>query len=390
MTAAAAARRRAALGLGLTQTLAWGASYYLPAILAAPMARDLGVSTPTVFAAFSVALLLTAALGPAVGRWIDRRGGRPALTASNLIFAAGLVGLALAQGPATLFAAWLVMGLGMATGLYEAAFAALAAAFGREARGPITGVALIAGFASTVCWPASAWMEAEFGWRGACLVWAALHLVFALPLNRLLAPPRAAPKARASDASDASAAPPAADAAWTSAALAFVFAATWIVSVGLAAHLPRLLEEAGATPAAALAAAALVGPAQVGARLLEFGLMRRMNPLVSARLACLAHPLGAAALAALGAPAAAALTVLHGAGNGVMTIAKGTLPLALFGPEGYGRRTGLLMAPARLGQAAAPLGFALLIDAWGAWTFAVTSGLMFAGFVVLMALGPRR
>lgn len=386
MSAAAAARRRAAFGLGLTQTLAWGASYYLPAILAEPMARDLGVATPTVFAAFSVALLLTAALGPAVGRWIDRRGGRPALTASNLLFAAGLVGLALAQGPVTLFAAWLAMGLGMATGLYEAAFAALAAAFGKEARGPITGVALIAGFASTVCWPASAWMEAEIGWRGACLVWAALHLVFALPVNRLLAPPRAAPKASAADATPA---PPAADAAWTSAALAFVFAATWIVSVGLAAHLPRLLEQAGAAPAAALAAAALVGPAQVGARLLEFGLMRRANPLLSARLACLAHPLGAAALAVFGAPAAAALTILHGAGNGVMTIAKGTLPLALFGPEGYGLRTGLLMAPARLGQAAAPLGFALLIDAWGAWTFAVTSGLMLAAFVALAALRSR-
>ena len=160
--------------------------------------------------------------------------------------------------------------------------------------------------------------------------------------------------------------------------LAFVFAATWVVSTGMAAHLPRLLLAAGASPAGAVAAAALVGPAQVAARLVEYGLMRRSHPLVSARVAAVLHPLGAAALAVF--------TVLHGAGNGLLTIAKGTLPLALFGPAGYGLRTGLLSAPARVAQAGAPLLFGVLLDWAGLGVLAVSAGLGLASAGALLLI----
>ena len=139
--------------------------------------------------------------------------------------------------------------------------------------------------------------------------------------------------------------------------LGFVFAATWFNSTAMAAHLPGLLREAGASTAVAIAAGALIGPAQVAARLLEFGLLRRVHPLVSTRLAAAAHPAAAVALLTFGGPAAYVFAVLHGAGNGILTIAKGTLPLALFGASGYGRRIGWLNAPARILQAAAPLIF---------------------------------
>ena len=169
--------------------------------------------------------------------------------------------------------------------------------------------------------------------------------------------------------------------------LAFVFATTWFVTGAMAAHLPRLLEAAGATPAASVAAAALVGPAQVAARVAEFGLLRRFHPLLSARLATLAHPVGAALLFLLGAPAAA-FTLLHGAGNGVLTIAKGTLPLAIFGPGGYGLRQGVLGAPSRFVQACAPFLFGLLIDAHGAASVAVSAVLSLCAFAALLALRP--
>src|SRR5262249_52853663 len=136
--------------LGLSQTLAWASSYYLPAILADPMAADIGVSRALVFGAFSGSLLIAAVVGPAVGRAIDRRGGRGVLVWSNLVLAAGLCALAVSPGPIWFLAAWAVLGLGMALGLYDSAFAALTAIYGREARGPITGITLIAGFASTV------------------------------------------------------------------------------------------------------------------------------------------------------------------------------------------------------------------------------------------------
>ena len=124
------------------------------------------------FGLFSGALLLSAVLGPPVGRAIDNRGGRGVLALSNLVLAAGLV----------------LLGVGMAMGLYDPAFATLTGLYGRAARGPITGITLIAGFASTIGWPLSAFLDAQFGWRAACLIWAALHIVIGLPLNRLLNP----------------------------------------------------------------------------------------------------------------------------------------------------------------------------------------------------------
>jgi len=379
--------------LGTAQTLAWASSYYLPAILAAPMARDLGVSTPTVFAAFSVALVVSAAVGPWAGRAIDQRGGRSLLMATSLVFALGLAVLGLAQGPLTLFAAWVLIGVAMGSGLYEAAFSTLVRLYGHEARNAITGITLIAGFASTVGWPLSTLLEAQVGWRGACLTWAALHLLLGLPLNAWL--PRAAaaqPTAAQSPLSAVIAdAPPATinpRPALTTALLSFVFAATWFTSTAMAAHLPALLQAAGATLAVAVGVGALVGPAQVAGRLLEFGVLRRVHPLLSARLAALAHPLGALALLAAGAPAAVLFALLHGAGNGILTIAKGTLPLVLFGVRGYGARQGWLMMPARLAQAAAPFLFGLALDRWGIGSLWLSVLLGLSAFVALMLL-PR-
>jgi len=372
--------------LGSAQTLAWASSYYLPAMLATPMARDLGVTAPTVFAAFSLALLVSAALGPFAGRAIDRWGGRPVLVGSNLVFALGLAGLGLAQGPTAMFAAWVLIGVGMACGLYEAAFAALVRLHGHESRNLITGITLIAGFASTVGWPLSTLLETQVGWRGACFVWAGLHLLLGVPLN--LALPRAAPQAPPPSVA-AAAAPQEPERAGRRRAaliLAFVFAVTWFVSTAMAAHLPRLLQAGGATLAAAVAIGALVGPAQVGGRLLEFGLLRHVHPLLSARLAALMHPVGATLLALLGAPLAALFAILHGAGNGILTIAKGTLPLVLFGPQGYGLRQGMLMVPARVAQASAPWLFGILLDRFGDGALWFSTALGLAAFAALLLL----
>ncbi len=379
--------RAVVLALGTAQTLAWASSYYLPAILAAPMAREFGVPTSWVFGAFSAALVLSALLGPAAGRTIDRRGGRDVLAASSLVLAAGLAGLAVAPGFPMLVLAWLVLGAGMAIGLYDAAFAALAGLYSRTARGPITGVTLVAGFASTVGWPVSALLEDAMGWRGACLVWAGLHLAVGLPLNRWL-PPATPPPAHEATAP---AAPPLAPPRGAMPLLAFVFAATWFVTGAMAAHLPGLLAAAGLSAAVAVAAGALIGPAQVAARVAEWGLLRKLHPVVSARLAALGHPLGAVTLVGLGGPAGAyAFALLHGAGNGVLTIAKGTLPLAVFGPGGYGARQGWLGAPARLLQAVAPFAFGLALERFGLGALWLTSGLSLAALVALLVLKAPR
>ncbi|HXO91047.1 MAG TPA: hypothetical protein VN849_09710, partial [Stellaceae bacterium] len=220
-------------------------------------------------------------------------------------------------------------------------------------------ITLIAGFASTVGWPISALLDQALGWRGACLGWAALNLFVCLPMNRLLIPRPAAPVQSAA-AEGAVPAP-----ANGMVVLAFVFGAVGFVTGAMAAHLPRLFELAGASSAAAIAAAALMGPAQVAARMFEFSVLKRLHPLVSTRLALLMHPLGAAFLGALGGPAASVFALLHGAGNGLLTISRGTLPLALFGPAGYGLRTGIIVAPARVTAARPPSCSVCCLTRWG-------------------------
>ena len=379
--------------LGTAQILAWASSQYLPAVLAAPMARSLGLGEPTVFAAFSVALGVSALAGPWAGRAIDRLGGRPVLMASNLVFALGLAVLGLASDAWVLFAGWMLLGLGMGCGLYEAAFSTLVRLYGPQARNAITGVTLFGGFASTVGWPLSAWMATHWGWREACFAWAALHLLLGLPLNAWL--PRAATVAPPPRSSGEATAPPppalqppvaVAQPRLALVLLALTFACTSFVTTAMAAHLPGVLQAGGVSLATAVALGALVGPAQVAGRLLELGVLRRLHALLTARLAALAHPLGAAALLLAGGTAAAPFALLHGVGNGMLTIAKGTLPLLLFGAHGYGARQGWLMLPARVVQALSPFLFGLALQRLGSAALGLSLALSLAAFGALLLL----
>jgi MFS family permease len=377
--------------LGTTQTIAWASSYYMPAILGSPIADALHLPTSVFFGLFSGALLLSAVVGPLVGRLIDRHGGRALLATSNLVIAAGLVILAAAHGIAGLVIAWAVLGAGIGMGLYDPAFAALTWLYGREARSSITigwpGITLIAGFASTIGWPVSAVFLHELGWRAAWLIWAGLNLLLAAPLNWLSIPRHGTPTGPRQAATELPAAEPPRAAMPI---LAFFFATTWFVQGAMAAHLPGLLQAAGASSTAAIAAAALVGPAQVGARLVEFGLLRSFHPIGSARLASVLHPIGAVFVVLFGAPGIFVFALLHGAGNGLITIAKGTLPLALFGPHGYGLRSGLLSAPARVLQSASPFLFGLLLDRVGIGAVGLSAGLCLAAFGSLFLLPHAR
>ncbi|MGI9215803.1 MAG: MFS transporter [Hydrogenophaga sp.] len=381
--------------LGSTQTLAWASSYYLPALLAAPLAAELGMAVTHVFGAFTLALVISALVGPAAGRAIDRHGGRAVLRVTNLLFAVGLGALGLAQAEWQVWAAWCVIGLAMGSGLYDAAFATLVRLYAVSARNAITGITLIAGFASTVGWPLTQWGLDTWGWRGACLGWAALHLLVGLPLHSLLpgAPVEHTPPVQTAvtpgQAHDAAAPTHPHAGTGVAAVLAAVFAIAWFTSTAMAAHLPLLLQAQGLSAPAALGVAMLVGPAQVAGRLLEFGLLRRAHPLLSSRFATAGHPIGVALLT-LGGPLGAWLfAVMHGMGNGILTIAKGTLPLVVFGAAGYGERQGWLMAPARISQAFAPVLFGLAMARWGGHALWLTAGLGLLALALLQGLALR-
>lgn len=375
--------RRAVWTLGITQLVGYGCTSYLPATLAAAQGQTLGVSTAFVFGAFSGALLISGLLGPVTGRAVDRHGARRPLAAGSIVLALALVGMALSQSAGQLIAAWLLLGVGMSLALYDIAFAGLVGWFGLEARKSITGVTLIAGFASTIAWPLTAWLEANLGWRDTALIWAAANLLIALPLHLTL--PRQPPRPAAKVAEDLSQAPQ------PGMALQMVLLATALAVMAgigstMGAHLPPLLIGIGASATAAIVAGMLVGPAQVAARLAEFVLVRRIHPLVSARVAVALFPIGAGLLLAFGPLAAAPFAILYGAGNGLFTIVRGTLPLVLFGAKNYGGRLGALSVPARLVGAVAPLLFALGLAKSEPWALGVLIAACLLALACLFAL----
>jgi predicted MFS family arabinose efflux permease len=368
--------RAVVLALGTAQAVGWASSFYLPTLLAEPMARDLGTTPPTVFAALSAALLIGALVSPWAGRRIDTGDGRAMLLRAWVLFVAGLATLAAAQGLGTLLLAWALLGLAMGCGLYDAAFATLVRLYGPSARRAISGITLIAGFASTVGWPLTAWMEAHAGWRGAVLGWIALQVLVALPLLLSL------PEAPA--AADPATPPPRRGQLML---VALLFVCLGFVSTSVATHLPALLMALGVPLAGAVALAALAGPAQVTARLAELGLLSRFSPLLAARLAAAGHPAAVVVALLLGPAGALPFVLLHGLGNGLLTIVRGTLPLALFGSIGYGARQGVIALPGRLVGAASPFLLGWVLEHHGRAALGLTATL---GVVALFILAVLR
>jgi MFS family permease len=379
------------LALGVGQMVAFASSFYLFSVMADRIAADLHLPTRFIFGALSASFLISALAAAPTGRWLDRHGGRGLLLASSLVFAAGLVTLACCRGPVSLAAGALTLGAGMSIGLYETAFSILVALYAEEARRPITAVALIGGFGSTVGWPATLAMEEAFGWRGACLGWAAVHLLVCLPLAAL-AVPRVGGRGAHEAAGPPLPAPPLPAPHMTGfwdrrmIQLAGLFTIAWFISVCISAHLPRLLMRLGLTPAAAVGTAALVGVAAVSARLLEFTLLRRLPPLATTRVATLMHPLGGGAVLIFGVKAAALLALGQGAGNGMLAVAKGVLPLTLYGPRHYAYRSGLLSTPARFVQTGAPLLYGLILDRSAILALLTTCGLCLLMFLLTLGL----
>jgi MFS family permease len=378
-------RRIVVTALGIAQVLAWGTSFYFPAVFAEPIVADTGWSLGFVVGGTSLGLLVAGLVSPQVGRVIDRRGGRPVLAASSLCYALGLAGIGLAPALPFYLAAWAVLGLGMGTGLYDAVFAALGRMYGHGARGPITNLTLFGGFASTVCWPLSARLIEIAGWRGACLIYAALHLCVSLPLQIAVVrrQPEPAPAARTETAAARAGAPAAAHETRILVLLALVQSIAAGIGSIVVVHLLIFLQARGVDFAAAVALGTLFGPAQVGARVVERVFGARYHPIWTLVAAGALMTAGLALL--LGRSSLLALIILvYGAGYGITWIARGTLPLALFGPVRFPRLMGKLAFPSLIVQALAPSAGALLIERSGAdATIAVLAGFAAANLLLI-------
>ena len=360
-------RRVVITALGIAQILAWGTSFYFPAVFAEPIVTETGWSLGWVVGGTSVGLLTAGLISPQVGRIIDARGGRPVLLASSTFYAAGLAGVGLAPALPIYLLSWVLIGIGMGTGLYDAVFAALGRMYGSEARGPITNLTLFGGFASTICWPLSAFMIDHAGWRSACFIYAALHLFLALPLQMSVV--RALPDRKATKGAEAEPK----DAAGTSridnemlifGLLAVVLSIAAGIGSIVVVHLLIFLQARGVDFATAVTLGALFGPAQVGARVVERLFGSRYHPIWTMIASCTLMAIGLILL--LGAvPGLLLVILLYGAGYGISWIGRGTLPLALFGPVRFPRLMGKLAFPSLIVQALAPSAGAFLIEASG-------------------------
>jgi MFS family permease len=355
---------RAVPVLGVTQIISWGTIFYTPVLIVPLIAAEHGWSISFAMGGFSVGLLTAGLVSPYVGRAIDRFGGHVTMTIGSLVGALGLALIVHAGNPVAYYGVWMVLGVAMAMNLYDSAFATLGRIFGAAARRPITALTLAGGFASTVSWPATHVLLEAVGWRGTYLVYAALLACISAPLHAL-ALPRSRPDATVPAHGESKAPAKVLPAhGLTFALVASAFAAYAFVPSGLSAHLLAIFGRSGIDAGTVVWIGALFGPAQVGARLIEFAFGRDLHPLWVARgaLTALLCAFTMLALFGISAPAAAAFALMFGGANGLVTIARGAVPLTLFGASGYGRLMGRLAGPFLLVQSAAPLVMAFVVE----------------------------
>lgn len=373
--------------LGVVQIFGWGSTYYLLAVLGEPIASDTGWPIAWIVAGLSLGLFVSGMAAPAVGDAIRRFGGKRFVAAAFPTLAAGLLILAAAPSLPVFMAGWVVIGLGMSMGLYDASFATLGGIYGREARAAITSLTLWGGFASTLAWPLSAALNEAVGWRWTCVFYAAVHLCICLPLVVGVVPGNTATPAR-------SATPPAPARLTAAERRAFLIMVAIVTIAGtcftiIAVHLVTLLQGRGLGFADAVTMGAVIGPAQVVARLAEILTRGRYHPLWTLIGAVVLAALGLLLLAS-GWPVIGIAMVLYGAGNGIFSIAKGALPLVWFGPDRYASIMGRLARPNQIAQAMAPTLGALLLSAGGVdVTLAVLAalGLVNIGLALLLRRG---
>ena len=351
-------------GLGITQIIGWGTTYYALGALSPDIAAATGWSKTLIFGAFSAALLVSGLISARAGRLLDRRSGRAVMMAGSALAALGLLVIGIAPHPLAYAAGWLILGFAMRLATYDAAFASLAQIAGAGARRAISYLTLFGGLASTVFWPLSHVLSSAVGWGNTMLVFAALHLLVCLPIHWAvlggargeqegpLAEPDAAPPLTGPERRGAMA------------LFAAAIALNGLVFSAISAHVVPLFEGLGFAGAEAVAMAALIGPAQVASRIGEILLGRRLAATTLGLIAFGLLPLALAVFGLGGFSAGAAMlfALLYGASNGLVTIAKGAVPLVLFGRKGYGELLGILAAPNLALNAVAPLLFALLLD----------------------------
>jgi predicted MFS family arabinose efflux permease len=357
--------------LTLTLWLNWSSTFYLLTVLGKPIAQDTGWPLTLVITGLSIGLVVAGLISPVIGRVVERHGGRSVLAAGSFILAMGMMWLGLARSPFGYIVAWIVLGVGMAASLYEAAFAALSRFYGSEAKSVISNLMLTVAFAVALSWPFTVLLQNAFGWRGACLCYAGMHLLFGLPMHALLLPRSGklsipAP-ARSADRGDS--VPSALPETRAPGAFVWLVGANFTIQIFIQSvvtvHLLALLQGVGVAYDAAVGFGSMIWLAQGGGRLAEAWLGRRFHPVWEGMVASVLVVGGLALVLTAHGTAVVFGLVLFGVGNGIRMIVKGTLPLVLFGAESYAVLIGRLGLPTFVALAAGPALGTIALAHWG-------------------------
>ena len=350
--------------LSITQILNWAFLFYAFALWAPRILQETGWADSVVFGGYSLSLLTCGVTAPFAGRLVDRHGGRHVMAAGTFLGALGLALLAVSYQPELYFMAFALIGIGMAGALYDPAFATLTQVAGAQARRAISTLTLAGGFASTLSWPLTLFLFAWFDWRSMALIYAGVMIILCTPLH-LFGLPNKADRQHADTLrllQEKTDGPlhekRARGPVWLALGLfALVIMAHGFVTSAFSVHVIHVLSQSGLSEAVAVSAGALIGPSQVVARLIEMIYGRAIPALTLGLVSVALLPLAFLLLIFLPPSliSAGLFALIYGASNGLVTIVRGVVPLALFGPEGYGRRLGLISGPALALKAVAPM-----------------------------------
>lgn len=378
------------LALALTQVLGWATTFYIPATLGEAAMAATGLPRPAIFGGVTIMFMVGGLCAPAMGRLVDRGGARTVMMVGSVIGALALCGMAFARGLAGWVTCWVMIGTMMPMALANTAFVAVAQAAlarGIPPRRPIAVMTLATGMAISAAFPLGAAVLDAFGYRGACLAFAAINLFVCLPLHASV--PRGRPVARETAQGSGPGRVAPADAPRIMVLLALAFTLHGFCTVAIELHLLALLAAAGVGPALALSLAAASGPIRVAARLFDMGLARRTSAMASGLSAMALMPVGLICLIVGGVASASAFLVLWSISLGIVSIARAALPLELFGPAGYGARLGKLTMPVHIGQGIGPVVFARLLDLYGSTSVALLAHSFSCGAVLALASVAR-
>lgn len=366
--------------IGFSQIYAWATTYYLPAILIKMVPQEIGHSSLAVIGGFSWALLIGGLFAPKLGAWIEAEGGRRPLTMGSLLMGVGLLILSQTHGLIVWYTGWTFIGLGMALGLFNAAFAAVGRLLGQSAKKIIIRITLISGFA-TLFWPISTYLIQMQSWRTMVMIYALPHLLVWAPLF-FFSFPKWVPKHEETHTSDQIVVAEKVKIIFYLLALYAILRS--IVGTTISVDILAMFTGIGLTLGAAAMSASLIGPSQIMGRILEMYVGRHFNPLHSSIFWTAVLPVSIFLLILMGMSASPVFAIAYGMSNGVLTITMGVLPMILFGSRGYATLLGKLALPVLIAQAATPILVDPVIESWPASRLFILCGIL--GILALVCL----